>query len=153
MIFGTFDGLHPGHLNLFKQARSLAKFPHLIVSIARDLNVKRIKKIKPRLSERKRMLLVKKNSLVDRVVLGGVQNHLPHIIKERPDIIALGYDQKDYVKNLKILLKKAGLSVKIVRLRAFKPKIYKNRLLKGKTPTAFGTSPLARGRKGGGRMQ
>jgi cytidyltransferase-like protein len=43
MVFGTFDFLHKGHLNFFKQARSLAKNPYLIASVARDYNVKRIK--------------------------------------------------------------------------------------------------------------
>ena len=39
MVFGTFDGLHKGHLNFFKQAKKLAQKSFLIVSIARDLNV------------------------------------------------------------------------------------------------------------------
>ena len=43
MVFGTFDGVHKGHINFFKQARVLSKNPYLIVSIARDKNVKKIK--------------------------------------------------------------------------------------------------------------
>ena len=43
MVFGTFDGIHRGHLHFFKQARGLVKNPYLIVSVARDVNVKRIK--------------------------------------------------------------------------------------------------------------
>ena len=128
MVFGTFDGLHLGHLDFFRQAKSLGDI--LVVSIARDVNVKKIKKKKPRFSERERALLVKKSLLADRVVLGGKGNHLPHIVRERPDIIALGYDQRNYVKNLKNSLKKEGINVKIVRLKAFKPYIYKNCLLR-----------------------
>jgi FAD synthetase len=130
MVFGTFDGLHEGHLNLFKQARMLAKNPFLVVSIARDRNVFRIKGQYPKLNEKERMGLLKECILADRVVLSGVENHIPHILKERPDIIALGYDQKAYVKNLKKDLKKRGLLVKIVRLKPYKEKIYKNSLLK-----------------------
>ena len=52
---------------------------------------------------------------------------------ERPDIIALGYDQKEYVKNLKKDLKNKGISVKVVRLKPYKEKVYKNHLLKKKT--------------------
>lgn len=129
MVFGTFDGLHQGHLNLFKQAKNLAKDSFLIVSIARDSNVFKIKGRYPRLSEKSRLNLLKKTQVVDKVVLSGVRKHIPHIVKERPDLIALGYDQKAYVKNLKSDLKKAGLSVKIVRLKPFKEKIYKNSLL------------------------
>lgn len=130
MVFGTFDGLHPGHLNFFKQAKSLAEKSYLIVSIARDKNVLRIKKKIPMLNERQRLILVKKSKLIDKVVLSGAINHLPHIIKERPDIIALGYDQSAYVKNLKYDLKNKGIFVKVVRLKPYKEKIYKNNLLK-----------------------
>lgn len=130
MVFGTFDGLHQGHLNFFKQARNLHKFPFLIVSIARDENVFKIKGKYPSLLERARMVLVKKCKLVDKVVLSGAKNHIPHIIKVHPDIIALGYDQKTYVKHLKRDLKIKGVSVKIMRLKPFKEKIYKNHLLK-----------------------
>ncbi|MSU44768.1 FAD synthase [Candidatus Nomurabacteria bacterium] len=129
MIFGTFDGLHKGHLNLFKQARKLTRKTFLIVSVARDRNVLKIKGKLPILSEKKRMILVKNCLLVDKVVLSGVKNHIPHIIKESPDIVALGYDQKVYVKNLKKDLKNKGISVKIVRLKPYKEKIYKNHLL------------------------
>lgn len=130
MVFGTFDGLHPGHLNFFKQARNLHQFPFLIVSIARDKNVLKIKGKYPVKNEKARMALVEKSRLADKVVLSGVKNYLPHIIAERPDIIALGYDQKAYVKNLKKDLKGKDIIVKIMRLRPYKETIYKNRLLK-----------------------
>jgi len=132
MVFGTFDGLHQGHLNFFKQARKLALKPFLIVSVARDKNVKIIKKNFPIFKEKKRITLVKKSNLVDQVVLAGLNNHLPHILKIRPDIIALGYDQKNYVRNLKKDLQNKGLIVKIIRLKDYKKNIYKNHLLKRK---------------------
>ncbi|MES2315773.1 MAG: adenylyltransferase/cytidyltransferase family protein [Patescibacteria group bacterium] len=132
MVFGTFDGLHPGHLNMFKQAKKLAKKSFLIVSIARDKNVLKIKKEIPTHNETKRMKLVKKIKIVDNVVLAGATKHLPHILSEGPHIIALGYDQRNYVKNLKKDLKNKGLLVKVVRLRPYKTHIYKNRLLKKK---------------------
>ncbi len=132
MIFGTFDGLHPGHLDFFKQAKSLIKNSFLIVSIARDKNVQKIKGQKPELNEKTRFLLVKKNNLVDKVVLAGLGNHLPHILKEKPDIIALGYDQQHYVRNLKKDLKNKGIIVGVIRLKPYKEKVYKNYLLKKK---------------------
>lgn len=78
------------------------------------------------------MLLVRECELVDRVVLSGAQDHLAHIVKIRPDIIALGYDQKAYVKNLKKDLKNKGILVRIIRLKPYKEKIYKNHLLNKK---------------------
>ena len=79
MVFGTFDGLHLGHLSFFKQARKLSKNAHLVVSIARDKNVFLIKKVKPRLNEGRRLELVKQSKLVDEVVLAGVKNYISHI--------------------------------------------------------------------------
>ncbi|MDP9249031.1 MAG: adenylyltransferase/cytidyltransferase family protein [bacterium] len=130
MAFGTFDGLHPGHFHFFKQARDVAAHGFLIVSVARDQNVLRIKGKLPVLNERKRAAVLKKTKLLDRVVLGGLVDYLSHIVKIRPDIIALGYDQKDYVKNLKKDLEQKNLAVKIVRLKPYKAHIYKNALLR-----------------------
>ena len=130
MVFGTFDGLHQGHVNFLKQARNFMKNSFLIASIARDINVLKIKGKYPDKNEERRMALIKKSKLVDRVVLSGVKSHLPHIVKIRPEIIALGYDQKAYVKNLQKDLKNNGILVKIVRLKPYKEKIYKNHLLK-----------------------
>lgn len=130
MVFGTFDGLHEGHINFFKQAKNLVKNSYLVVSVARDKNVLKIKGKKPEFSEGARLILVKKNNLVDKAVLAGRSKYLVHILKEKPDIIALGYDQKAYVQNLKKDLKNRGILAKIVRLKPYKKNIYKNHLLK-----------------------
>ncbi len=130
MIFGTFDGLHEGHLSLFKQARKLTKDGILIASIARDKNVIKIKGKRPILNDKERLGLVRKAGLIDKVVLSGIKDHIAHIVKENPNIIALGYDQKAYTKNLKKDLKNRGILVKIVRLKPYKENIYKNHLLR-----------------------
>ncbi|MBP9711969.1 MAG: FAD synthase [Candidatus Pacebacteria bacterium] len=132
MVFGTFDGLHPGHINFFRQAKRLATGSVLVVSIARDSNVRKIKKYTPIHPESDRMKIVIESGLADRVILGGVRNHLTHILKERPDIIALGYDQVEYVKNIKTELAKMGLKVKIVRLKPYKEKVYKNKFIQNR---------------------
>ena len=67
---------------------------------------------------------------MDKALLGGVSDHLRHIVKERPQIIALGYDQSAYVKGLKSSLAAKGLKVRVVRLKPFYPKIYKSSLAK-----------------------
>ena len=53
MVFGTFDILHPGHLNFFKQAREFGNF--LIAVIARDKTVLKIKGRLPKNNEKKRL--------------------------------------------------------------------------------------------------
>jgi len=130
MVFGTFDMVHAGHRNFFKQAKRLADHSYLIVSLARDKNVMRIKGRKPTNDQAQRIQLVKAVPEVDKVVLGGYREHMPHIIKEQPDIIALGYDQTAYVRGLRQALKAAGLKTKVVRLKPYKEHIYKTSLLK-----------------------
>jgi len=135
MVFGTFDGLHQGHINFLKQARNLSPNSFLIVSLARDRNVLRLKGSLPEKKEKERLALIKRSGLADKVVLGGTKSHLPHILKENPHVIALGYDQKAYVKNLMRDLKtqKNNLNlIKITRLKPYKKKIYKNNLLRAK---------------------
>ncbi len=126
MVFGTFDILHEGHLDFFKQARALVHNPHLIVSIARTSSVARIKGRASQRTEDERRALVERHNLVDEVVLGDVEGYINHIVASAPDIIALGYDQDgEYVENLGKDLQAAGLAIQIERLRPFKPDIYK----------------------------
>ena len=76
------------------------------------------------------MIEVKKIRLVDKVVLGGNRNYLSHILKEKPEIIALGYDQSEYTDNLKKELADAGLkNIKIVRLKKYYPNLYKSSII------------------------
>ncbi|MHB1086551.1 MAG: adenylyltransferase/cytidyltransferase family protein [Minisyncoccota bacterium] len=130
MVFGTFDMLHEGHLDLFRQARSLASEPTLIVSIARDGAVARIKGNHPRRSENERLALVSACKLVDEAVLGDTEGYIAHILEAKPDIIALGYDQEgEYVQTLEDDLQRAGLNTKVTRLTAYKPEMYKTSFL------------------------
>ena len=126
MVFGTFDMVHIGHVDFFRQARGLAKKPHLIVSVARDNVVTRIKGERPRRNEKQRHSLVARNTLVDEAVLGQEEGYIEHIIDAKPDIIALGYDQGgEYVDRLGRDLLNFGKKIRIVRLEAFKPEKYK----------------------------
>ena len=126
MVFGTFDIVHPGHENLFEQARSLAEHPYLIVSVGRDEVVERIKGLRPRNSEEERRAVLALHPLVDEAMVGDRDGYLDHIKTAKPDIIALGYDQKGYyVDTLEHDLSAAGLSTKIARLKAHKSEEYK----------------------------
>src|SRR5690606_31228540 len=97
---------------------------------AQTSNVKKIKGKKPFFSQNQRMRFVEQTGLADKVVLGAKVRFLSHILTEQPDIIALGYDQTAYTKDLGHRLADAGLAVKICRLKAFKPGKYKSSLLK-----------------------
>jgi len=131
MVFGAFDGLHPGHLNFFRQAKKYGNF--LVVSVGLDINVKKFKGKKPLFSERERLDLVKNCRLVDKAVLGekDQKNFFNHIKKENPSVICLGYDQwatYDYVLDE---LQKYGLSnTRVLRLSPWRPKLAKSTKIK-----------------------
>lgn len=114
MVFGTFDIIHAGHLHLFKQAKKHGD--KLVVAVARDVNVKKIKKAKSLHIEKERLEMLSHLNLVDKVILGHKTNPYEPVIRIKPDVIALGYDQKEYVEKLSEFLATAGLKCKIVRL-------------------------------------
>ena len=133
LIFGTYDFVHYGHLHMMRQARALAANPYLIVSVARSVNVKKIKGAKPLFSDSDRIKMLGELKLVDEVVLSAASDYISHIAQLRPDIIALGYDQKAYTADLASKLKDRGANPRIVRLKSYKPKVLKTSLLKQRT--------------------
>ncbi len=133
MIFGTFDMVHPGHEDFFRQARALVNDPFLVVSIARDSAVLRIKGVAPRRIEMERLQIVGAHAAVDHAILGDEIGYMGHIKKINPYIIALGYDQEgEYVSDLKRDLIEAGLQTQIKRLKSHRPEIYKTSKLSHK---------------------
>ncbi len=118
---GTFDHLHPGHINFLRQAKTFGD--ELIVIIARDETVKRIKGFLPTRDERQRRNDVENTEVPDFVILGNLDTDLFQILKElEPDVIALGYDQRISEDEIK----KRFPNCKIVRLLPFNPEKYKS---------------------------
>ena len=133
MLFGTFDMIHGGHEDLFRQARATAGEPYLIVSVARDDVAARVKGARPEHGEEERLAAVAAHPLVDKAVLGDMVGYIEHIGKNEPDIIALGYDQEgEYVERLEEDLRKAGLSARVLRMNPYRPDKFKTSTLKRK---------------------
>lgn len=128
LVFGTFDGLHPGHINFFEQAKRLGN--KLIVVVGRDETVLKVKGRLPKNNENCRLAEVEKSGLVDEVRLGNLGDPYAVIKQIQPDIIALGYDQNSFTRNLPEFIKKEHLNIEIVCLKAFKPMIYKSSLIR-----------------------
>ena len=146
LVFGTFDGLHEGHKDFFRQALRVASLPqgklqnleksYLIVVVGRDSTAQKTKNKLPKFNEQERLKVVQNSGLVDEARLG---NEAPpgekldpyKIIEEiKPDIICLGYDQANFTDKLELALKEMGLGhVKIHRLKAFKPEKYHSSII------------------------
>ena len=123
---GTFDILHPGHLDYFRQAKEHGDY--LIVVVARDSSVSQEKKLTH--NEKERHKQVAAQEIVDKAVLGNEGDKLKIVEQEKPDVICLGYDQKVDETRLKEELKKRRLAPTIVRAQAYFPEKYKSSLLR-----------------------
>lgn len=129
LIFGTFDRLHEGHADFFRQARAYGD--HLAVVVGRDATVEMVKKRLPKYSEMQRLTEVQNCVLVDEARLGNEGSDPYKIIAEiNPDVICLGYDQTHFTEKLEAKLQEMGMGhVKIHRLQPYKPEMYHSSLL------------------------
>jgi FAD synthetase len=113
MATGVFDLLHPGHLYFLNEARKLGD--ELIVVVARDQTARRLKH-EPYVPEHLRREMVESLKPVDRAILGSATDIYQTVVEERPDIIALGYDQHFDEKEVERECARRGVKVKVVRL-------------------------------------
>lgn len=130
MVFGTFDGIHEGHRALFKQAKKFGD--HLIAAVAQDHIVERLKCRLPQNDLPSRIDALRREKLVDEVVIGDAElSSYDVVLRHKPDVIALGYDQKELKKDLQDYLKdfRHKPRPKIVVLGSHKPEKYHSRLL------------------------
>lgn len=113
---GTFDLLHPGHVYFLSQARALGD--ELFVIVARDSNVTH--KPKPIVPEEQRLEMVATLKMVDDARLGSEKDMFKPLEEIKPDVIALGYDQRFDIEFLEKELAKRGLSASVVRISLLK---------------------------------
>jgi FAD synthetase len=118
---GVFDLLHLGHVRFLEEAKKVGgKNAKLIVIIARDSTVEKMKGRKPIMSEDQRCALVESLKVVDQAVLGYEDFDIGEVIgKVKQDIIALGYDQTDMETEVQSYIAKHKLPVKVEKIAKF----------------------------------
>jgi len=119
MCFGTFDKLHPGHLFYLEESKKVGDY--LIVVVARDENVLKIKNKLPSENELIRLEKLRQLELVDEVILGNFHDRLAVVRENNPDILCFGYDQQVDEKSLQEFF-----SGQMIRQKSFRPEIYKS---------------------------
>ncbi len=129
MCFGTFDGLHPGHEDYFRQAREHGD--RLIVVVARDATVVDVKGNLPANNQDDRLRVIQDHPLVDEAVLGHEDDKYKVIEQFQPDMLCLGYDQESFTDMLEIELARRGLAAAVFRCEAYFPDTFKSSLLRG----------------------
>ena len=128
MAFGSFDVLHPGHLFYLREAKRFGD--KLVVVVAKDSTFRKIKGKEPKYNEKQRIEHVRDIPVVDKAVLGYIEDPYEIIEEINPDIICLGYDQTSYSEDLKSEMKLRKMNPKIYRMKPYKEHIYKSSKLK-----------------------
>lgn len=126
MVFGVFDGLHPGHRAFLQQAKSYGH--KLIVVVARDSAVRKLKHKNPRQNERQRVKYVRRVNGVSQATFGDDAEGSYGVIRRfRPDVICLGYDQQRLEKDLRMRMRRRLIpGIRIIHLKPHHPDKFKS---------------------------
>jgi FAD synthetase len=116
MATGVFDLLHPGHVYFLNEARKLGD--ELVVVVARDQTARRLKH-EPYVPEHIRREMVESLKPVDKAVLGSATDIYQSVVDLKPDVIALGYDQRWNEAEIERECARRGVPAKIVRIGPF----------------------------------
>jgi len=122
---GKFNIVHKGHIYFLEKAKEIGDT--LIVIIANDAHNKR-EYAQPQTRRKK---IIENLEIADKVLIGNEKSFVKTVMKVKPDVITLGYDQKlpkdciEYVKKNKIVIKRIGKfgnykTSKILRKKTFK---------------------------------
>ena len=118
---GTFDLLHLGHVKYLEEAKKAGgRGATLFVIVARDRTVEKRKGEKPVMPEEHRRALVESLKVVDEAVLGYEDFDIGSVIEKiKPDVIAVGYDQRGIEEQVCKAVAQKKLPVQVVRISKF----------------------------------
>lgn len=126
-IGGTFEIIHPGHIDTIQQAKKLGDV--LVAVVARDATVRRRKGRDPIVSEEERRGVLSAVRYVDVAMLGSESNIYDTLEKVGPDIVALGYDQYHQEAEIALEARRRGIRLSVVRLSSSNPILKTSKLL------------------------
>jgi len=118
---GVFDLIHYGHIYYLQEAKKAGgPKARLVVIIARDQTVERLKGTHPVLPEDQRRAVVESLKPVDEAILGLEDLSFGTVIERvQPDVIAVGYDQQAVEAAVRSAIARTGKRVRIVRIGQF----------------------------------
>ncbi len=118
---GAFDLIHYGHIRLLEEAKRLGgPNAKLVVIVARDETILRLKGRLPVIQEDQRRAVVEALKVVDEALLGYEDLDMSTVIDlVQPDIIAVGYDQDDIESMAIQAIYERGLKIEVKRIDKF----------------------------------
>jgi FAD synthetase len=118
---GNFDLLHLGHVKYLEEAKKAGgKNARLIVIVARDNTIKKMKGRQPVMPEDQRRSLVESLKVVDEAILGYEELDISKVLEKiKPDIIAVGHDQHKIERTVQQALAEKKFNIKVVKIGKF----------------------------------
>ncbi len=118
---GVFDLLHYGHIRFLEEAKRLGgPDARLVVVVATDDTVRKNKGRDPVIPESQRRALVESLRVVDEAILGYKDMDLESVLdRVKPDIVAVGHDQEDIMKQVLAIKDRKDLRLKVVQVGRF----------------------------------
>jgi len=117
---GAFDLVHYGHIKFLEEAkRAGGKDARLVVVVARDKTVEKLKGKRPVIPEDQRRAVVEALKPVDEAILGLKNLSITEAIRKvKPDIIAVGYDQRRIEEEVRRIVGLEG-KIRVVQIGRF----------------------------------
>jgi FAD synthetase len=118
---GVFDLLHYGHIRFLEEAKRLGgPNAKLVVVVATDDTVRKNKGRDPVIPESQRRALVESLRVVDEAILGYKDMDLESVLdRVKPDIVAVGHDQEDIMKQVLAIKDRKDLRLNVVQVGRF----------------------------------
>jgi cytidyltransferase-like protein len=127
MMGGAFEIIHPGHVQALSEARRLGNT--LVVVVATDGSVEKNKGRPPVTSQALRVGLVSSVRQVDLALPGNKGSIYDILLRIRPDVVALGYDQRHNGDEIAQEAARRGIHVRIARLGTQIPDLKTSKIL------------------------
>ncbi len=118
---GVFDLLHYGHIRYLEEAKKAGgEDARLIVIVARDETVRRLKGHSPVIPEDQRRAVIEALKVVDEALLGHEDMDLIRVIEQvKPDIVVMGHDQQSIKSQVEKVNQVLNADIEIVQIKQF----------------------------------
>lgn len=128
LVFGTFDGLHPGHEAFIQQAREQGD--ELVVLVAPDEVVEQLKQHQPKFALADRLARLQALPQIARALPGDTDiGSYATVTELKPDLIAFGYDQQALAQDFKRFQQATGDDTPTIVLKPYRETEFKSSLL------------------------
>jgi FAD synthetase len=118
---GVFDLLHYGHIRYLEESKKAGgPDARLVVIVARDETVRKLKGHDPVIPEDQRRAVIEALKVVDEALLGYEEMDLVRVIEQiKPDIVVMGHDQQSIKSQVEKVNKVLKADIEVYQITQF----------------------------------